>query len=180
MTPDWQREFIAHLAATGIVTQAAKHIGASHEALYKLRARPGAEEFAHAWERAVDMGVSRLEDCALARAIAGEERMVVSAGKVVGTERGHNEALTMFLLRHRRVQRFNSHIRPGHPIYERIRQEVLDARVKEQKARRHEERDLQMVLDRIMAVCRENWMLREKLEEHGLSKEEIFGDVPPT
>ena len=49
-----QRAFIAHLAATGIVTEAARHIGASMEALYKLRRRPGAEEFDAAWDAAVD------------------------------------------------------------------------------------------------------------------------------
>ena len=125
ITPDRQRRFIAHLAATGIVKQAALHVGASLEALYKLRKRPGAEEFAHAWDRAVDAGVGRLEDCALARAIEGEERLVVSGGKILGTERRHNEALVMFFLRHRRAERFGVDVVPGHPIYERIKAEVL-------------------------------------------------------
>lgn len=40
ITPDLQRAFIAHLAATGIVQSAARHIGKSMEALYKLRQRP--------------------------------------------------------------------------------------------------------------------------------------------
>jgi hypothetical protein len=69
--------------------------------------------------------VQRLEDCALARAIAGEERMVVSAGKVLGTEVRHNDNLVMFFLRHRRAERYGGDIRPGHPLYERIRAEVL-------------------------------------------------------
>lgn len=125
ITADRQRAFIAHLAATGIVIQAAKHIGASMEALYKLRKRPGAEEFDAAWDQAVDRGVARLEDCALARAIEGEERLVVSAGKLLGTERRHNESLVMFLLRHRRADRYSANIRAGHPLYERIRAEVL-------------------------------------------------------
>ncbi|HAD17896.1 MAG TPA: hypothetical protein DCF81_13615, partial [Erythrobacter sp.] len=64
ITAGRQRAFIAHLAATGIVTQAAMHIGASMEALYKLRNRPGAEEFSAAWDAAVERGVQRLEDCA--------------------------------------------------------------------------------------------------------------------
>ena len=128
ITADRQRAFIAHLAATGIVKQAAAHIGASLEALYKLRARPGAEEFSAAWDAAVDRGVQRLEDGALARAIAGEERMVVSAGKVLGTEIRHNDALVMFFLRNRRGERYGGDtrvLRPGHPVYERIRAEVL-------------------------------------------------------
>jgi hypothetical protein len=36
ITPDRQRAFIAALAASGIVTQAARAIGASLEALYKI------------------------------------------------------------------------------------------------------------------------------------------------
>ncbi len=106
ITPDLQRAFIAHLAATGIVTSAARHIGRSMEALYKLRQRPGAESFRAAWDAAVDRGVARLEDCALARAIEGEERMVVSQGNLIGTERRHNEGLVMFFLRHRRPERY--------------------------------------------------------------------------
>lgn len=120
-----QRRFIAALAASGIVTQAAKEIGASTSALYKLRHQPGAEAFSAAWDDALDRGVQRLEDSALARAIWGEERMVVSAGKVLGTEVRHNEALVMFFLRNRRADRYGAHIRPGHPLYERIRAEVL-------------------------------------------------------
>lgn len=127
ITAERQRAFIAHLAATGIVTQAAKHIGASLEALYKLRKRPGAEEFDAAWDAAVDRGVARLEDCALARAIEGEERLVVSAGKVLGSERRHNESLVMFLLRQRRSARYGAEsfaaLRPGHPVYERLRRQ---------------------------------------------------------
>ena len=80
ITPDVQRAFIAQLAATGIVTQAARHVGKSMEALYKLRQKPGAEGFRAAWDAALDRGVSRLEDCALARAIEGEEKPILHAG----------------------------------------------------------------------------------------------------
>lgn len=125
ITAKRQRDFIAHLAATGIVAEAARHIGASLEALYKLRQRPGAEEFRAAWDAAVDRGIQRLEDGALARAIRGEERLVVSAGQVLGTEVRHNDALVMFFLRHRRADRYGADVRPGHPLYERIRAEVL-------------------------------------------------------
>ena len=43
ITAERQRAFVAHLAATGIVAEAARHVGASLEALYKLRHKPGAE-----------------------------------------------------------------------------------------------------------------------------------------
>ncbi|WP_226660887.1 hypothetical protein [Alteriqipengyuania lutimaris] len=76
ITPERQRRFIATLAATGIVTQAARESsfclplrymrrrGKSMEALDKLRAKPGAEGFAAAWDAALERGVQRLEDCA--------------------------------------------------------------------------------------------------------------------
>lgn len=156
ITADRQRAFIAHLAATGIVKQAAKHIGASLEALYKLRSKAGAEEFAAAWEAAVDRGVGRLEDCALARAIQGEERMVVSAGKLVGTERRHNEALVMFFLRNRRADRYGSAVGPGHPLYERIRAEILE------EVRLEMEEDEDAVLERLNAKID---LMRQREEE---------------
>lgn len=125
ITAERQRAFIEHLAATGIVRQAAKHIGASLEALYKLRARPGAEQFSRAWDEAVDRGVQRLEDCALSCAIEGEERLVVSGGKVLGVERRRNAALMLFFLRNRRPLRYGDSVGPGHPMYERIKEQVL-------------------------------------------------------
>lgn len=126
ITPERQRAFIAHLAATGVVTAAARHIGKSVEALYKLRQREGAAGFRAAWAEAVDRGVARLEATALARAIEGEERLVVSSGKVMGVERRHNEALVMFFLKNRLSKRYDPlrDIGPGHPVYERVRRDL--------------------------------------------------------
>ncbi len=129
ITPERQRAFIAVLAATGIVTQAARSIGASLEALYKLRHRVGAEGFSLAWEAAIDRGMERLEDCALERAITGEKRPIVRDGEVVATWLRHDTALLMFLLRQRRSARYNAggahftNLRPGHPVYERLKAE---------------------------------------------------------
>lgn len=129
ITPDRQRAFVAHLAATGIVAEAAAHIGASLEALYKLRHKSGAEGFAAAWEAAVERGVMRIEHGALQRAIEGVEKPIVSGGKLLGWHRVHHEGLVMFLLRQRRPEKYGATIqlalKPGHPLYERIRGEVL-------------------------------------------------------
>lgn len=129
ITPDRQRAFIAALAATGIVTQAARQIGASLEALYRLRHQPGAEGFSEAWEMAIDRGIARLEDCALERAIQGEERVIMSQGAVVARWTRYDTSLMQFLLRQRRSGRWNSegahfaNLRPGHPVYERLKRE---------------------------------------------------------
>jgi len=136
ITPAKQRAFISELAATGIVTQAARGIGVSLEALYKLRRLAGAEGFAGAWEAALDCGVARLEDCALSLALEGEEVPIVSGGAILGWHRKRNVSLIQFLLRQRRAGRFRAEnvgyaaLRPGHPVYERLRAEwqELDAR----------------------------------------------------
>lgn len=126
ITPDRQRGFIAALAATGSVKQAARAIGASLEALYTLRARGGAEGFAEAWEKAIDLGIARLEDTALARAMEGEARPIVARGEVIGEYRVHNDALVMFFLRNRRPARYGAPAeRPAPP--ERSEREILDS-----------------------------------------------------
>jgi hypothetical protein len=164
ITPARQRAFIAALAERGIVVQAARQIGASTDALYKLRNKPGAEEFRAAWDAAIDRGVMRLEDCALARAMEGEQRMVVSGGQVLGHERRFNDNLVMFFLRHRRGERYAPDwrsIRAGHPLYERIKAEVLE----EYRAR--EEEDEQATLDAIDAFLegmRQKRLAHEALE----------------
>ncbi|WP_279350053.1 hypothetical protein [Erythrobacter litoralis] len=126
ITPNLQRRFVATLAATGIVTQAARSIGKSMEALYKLRARPGAEGFAGAWDAALERGVQRLEDCALERALKGTPTPIVSAGKLLGTWDKPDNTLLRFLLQHRLPARYGvQDVKPGHPLYESIRAEVL-------------------------------------------------------
>lgn len=43
--------FLAALYVTGSVTAAARAVGMTRESAYRLRARPGADSFAAAWER---------------------------------------------------------------------------------------------------------------------------------
>lgn len=162
ISPERQRKFIAALAASGIVTQAARTIGVSLEALYRLRHQPGAEDFSRAWDEAIDRGMARLEDCALERALAGEERLIVRDGQVVARWRKHDTALLMFLLRQRRSARYvpeqNQQLKPGHPEYERLHrlwaqkeyedEEEILARIKEKlAAMRSNEAEARRLLD---------------------------------
>ena len=72
-----------------------------------------------------ERGVQRLEDCALARAIDGvPEWKTDRDGGLITYGVKHNKALVMFFLHNRRPERYSEHIRPGHPVYERIRREV--------------------------------------------------------
>ncbi|WP_432200174.1 hypothetical protein ACRAQ7_11015 [Erythrobacter sp. W53] len=126
ITPPLQRRFVATLAATGIVKQAARSIGKSLEALYKLRRLPGAEGFAGAWDAALERGVQRLEDCAMERAIRGTPTPIVSQGAILGWWDKPDNHLLQFLLRARLPAPYarEAQLVPGHPVYERLREEL--------------------------------------------------------
>jgi len=114
ITLDPQRAFVAHLAFTGIVKSAAVHIGRSLEALYKLRARPGAEGFAAAGDEALGWGVARIEDCATERALAE------------GLSNPRANSMLALIIRHRYAQYIDArYVIPGHWLYESIRAQVL-------------------------------------------------------
>lgn len=108
ITPPVQRRFIAELAATGIVKQAALKVGKSLEALYKIKNRPGAEGFSEAWEAALDRGVQRLEDCAMERALNGTPTPIVSGGEILGHWDKPDNNLLRFLLRQRMPARYGA------------------------------------------------------------------------
>ncbi len=111
--PDVQRAFIRELAATGIVTAAAARVGRSMEALYKLRAKPGARDFARAWDEALGWGVMRLEDCAMERALA----------EAASSPRANS--MLCWVLQHRGRHMVDARqVKPGHWLYERIRYEL--------------------------------------------------------
>lgn len=132
ITPDLQRRFVATLAATGIVKQAARSIGKSLEALYKLRRLPGAEGFAGAWDAALERGAQRLEDIAMERAITGTRTPIVSHGKILGHWDKPDNALLRFMLQHRVGGRYarDAEVGPGHPAYERIKHDFEEAQRK--------------------------------------------------
>src|SRR4051794_6273609 len=107
-TPEKQIAFIEALAETACVEAAARRVGMSVASAYALRNRPCARAFRDAWDAALDMGMQRLEQAALSRAINGVARPVFYKGEQVGEWRQHDEKLTMFLLRYRRPQRYGA------------------------------------------------------------------------
>jgi hypothetical protein len=105
-TDERQREFIEALADTGSVAAACKAVNMSTVGAYQLRRQPGADSFRKAWEAALALGVQRIEDVAMERALNGVELPVYSYGKLVGTRTSYNDRLLMFMLRNRAPQRF--------------------------------------------------------------------------
>lgn len=105
-TPDRQRKFIEALAASACVTEAAASVGLSPTSAYNLRRRPDAAAFRLAWDAAIDFGMRRLVDAALARAVHGVAVPVFWQGEQVGERREYPERLAMFLMRAHDPARF--------------------------------------------------------------------------
>ena len=87
-TPMRQADFLGKLAETWCVAKAAAHVGRSRESAYRLRAKPGAESFAAAWDailaepRRVRMSTHEL---LWHRAFYGTLKPVMRGGRHVGT-----------------------------------------------------------------------------------------------
>ena len=97
-TPARQVDFIEALAAGGCVAEAARSVGMSKAAAYKLRARADAQAFRLAWDAAIDFAMAQLVDAAVGRAIHGVPVPIFHQGEQVGERRDYPEHLAMFLL----------------------------------------------------------------------------------
>lgn len=106
-TEEKMRRFIETLADTGDVSAAAKSVGLSREAAYRLKRQPHAAAFARAWDAARHHAGGFLEDVAFERAIHGVEHNVFNEhGEVICTKRVVSDRLLMFLLRHLKPDRY--------------------------------------------------------------------------
>ena len=113
ITPEVQRAFIYQLAMSGIVKQAAVKVGKSIEALYKLREKPGAEDFRRAWDAALEWGRLRLEDCAMERAIAE------------GLSNPRANSMICWVLQHRGQMMVDARlVKRGHWLWNRVHHEI--------------------------------------------------------
>lgn len=101
-----QRAFIDALVETGSVRAACRQLGVGEHHIYKLRGHPEGASFRAAWEAALDMGIQRIEDVAMDRALHGVKAPVFYHGEQIGTRQVYNDRLLMFLLSNRRPARF--------------------------------------------------------------------------
>lgn len=113
--PEVQRQFIEALAETGSVKAACRRVNRADHGAYMLRRHPEAAEFRKAWDVAADIGMRRIEDVAMDRALHGVEVPVYSYGKIVGTRTVFNDRLLMFMLRNRAPERFAAGAPPRAP-----------------------------------------------------------------
>ncbi len=107
-SPERQRDFIARLADTGSVKDAARMTGMSEQSCYRLRRSPGGENFAAAWDAAIQQASMRLVDVAFERALNGvAEKIEYDAnGDPMEPRRRYNDRLLMFLLRAHQPERY--------------------------------------------------------------------------
>jgi len=97
-TPERQVQFIELLAQSGVVAFSARGVGKSAVSAYKLRARPGAESFAAAWDRAIATGQARAFDAAYDRAVNGITTPRYYRGQVIGTRHRYDYRLALAAL----------------------------------------------------------------------------------
>jgi hypothetical protein len=120
-TEERQRAFIAALARCGSVSAAAKQVGKSASGAYRLCDREGAEDFARAWDEAVEMGRDAVLDNVIDRAMHGGWVPVVRRGRIVRMEYRPFDRLTLAVLHrrdgapdiqdNRRIRRFQAEYR---------------------------------------------------------------------
>jgi hypothetical protein len=109
LTPKALNTFLLHLGRTGSVTFAAARASLPRRALYKRRAAD--EAFAEHWEEALQIGVDRLQDDAMRRALQGTERAVFRNGRQLGSVQQFDNRLLQFLLKAHRPETYGERAR---------------------------------------------------------------------
>ena len=97
-TAERQRDFVAALQRTGSVTLAARSVGLSRQSALALRARPGGEGFAEAWDMALDMARGDAAEIVRDIAVHGHRVPLLYRGGQVGETRRFDTRLLLRLL----------------------------------------------------------------------------------
>jgi hypothetical protein len=101
---DWKVPFLAELARTGVVLTACKKARIGRTTAYKIRDED--EEFAAAWDAALDDAADEMEEEAHRRAVKGVLKPVYQGGKKVGSIREYSDTLLIFLLKGAKPEKF--------------------------------------------------------------------------
>lgn len=104
VTPEKLTAFCAALAETGIVRRACEAVDISRQTAYRWREENA--DFAKAWDRALKIGISALEDEAHRRGFEGCDEPIYHLGKAVGTVKKYSDTLAIFLLKAHAPERF--------------------------------------------------------------------------
>ncbi len=97
-TAERQRTFLAALAETGCISEAAHAAQIAPRSAYRLRNHPQGRAFAKAWDQALQLAAARLMTTAYERAIKGAVREMWKDGELVGEVRQPSDKLLIYLL----------------------------------------------------------------------------------
>ena len=98
-TAERQRKFIEHLALTGHVGEACALVGVASSSAYRLKHKPGAEDFSDAWDAALRLAATtRLPAIAFDRALNGRVERFYKDGELVMERRIPFDYLLTWLL----------------------------------------------------------------------------------
>lgn len=93
-----QKLFLFALSRCGSVARAARSVGLSPRGAHRLLHAPGAEDFARAWDLAIDEGLERVRADALQSALGGAFVPVFRRGKLVRVEHRRCDRLAFALI----------------------------------------------------------------------------------
>lgn len=101
---DWKAAFLTALATSGVVLTACKKARIGRTTAYKVRDED--EEFAAAWDAALDDAADEMEEEAHRRAVKGVLKPVYQGGKKVGSIREYSDTLLIFRLKAARPEKY--------------------------------------------------------------------------
>lgn len=112
LTPEKLTAFCAALAETGIVAKACKAVDISRVTAYQWREE--IPEFAAAWDKALKIGITALEDEAHRRAFEGFEEGVYHQGVLMDTQKKYSDTLAIFLLKSHAPEKYRDNHKIEH------------------------------------------------------------------
>ncbi len=136
LTPEKLTAFCAALAETGIVGKACAAVDISRQTAYQWREQ--VPEFAEAWDKALRIGVSALEDEAHRRGFDGTLEPVFHQGAKCGAVRKYSDTLAIFLLKAHNPEKYRENSRvelAGSVELKRMGDAEIDAEIAELAAR---------------------------------------------
>lgn len=109
LTPEKLTAFCAVLSETCNVGKACKAVDISRQTAYQWRRE--IEAFAEAWDAAMKVGVTALEDEAHRRAFEGFDKPIVHQGVVMDTCKEYSDTLAIFLLKAHAPEKYRDNSR---------------------------------------------------------------------
>lgn len=109
VTPEKLAAFCTALAETCNVGKACKAVDIARQTAYRWREEMPA--FAEAWDKAMKIGVTALEDEAHRRAFEGYDKPIVHQGVVMDTCKEYSDTLAIFLLKAHAPDKYRENVR---------------------------------------------------------------------